>query len=134
MKNRTKRDIKINSKDAIGEIYNLLKESVIPENIRDLEFLKDTLEQIISYKNILSDEEYSEIEHIVNAVIIPPYLDENYFGYIYKKEFGAYNTEGEFVPNSKESFESMLDLIFVRSLRLSRQIDAIFRDWLSKKE
>lgn len=119
----TDRELNNEVAKAIVEIYRLLKECIVFDNIEDREFICRNLNLIKEYKGIVSGEVYSAVEGFITDVIRPIVYDTNYFDFMIREEFGAYNEEGHFVINSDRSLELMIFLLYERTLELSKQLD-----------
>lgn len=123
--NIQKKYIETKSKDAIIEIYGLLKECIEPNNLFNLEFVKKNIEKVSAYKEIISDEENDAIKHICEDVIFSVY-DEKNREFIFNEELGHHNEEGFFVFNSEEAEGKAISLLLKKSIKLGKQIDKLF--------
>ena len=122
--------IKTESKEAIVEIHRLLRECVEYGNYLDWNFTKENLKKIDAYEKVISKEEYLTINKICQTFIFPAYWDEHYRELIFRKEFGSYNEEGVFVPNSEDSIERIVNIIYIECVELGKLIDDAFsKNW-----
>lgn len=126
---------KKNDKFAVACAFEMLHECISIDHIEDCNEICKSLESYDELSkeclknNDLSDEFLKDVQRYIDNYILP-ILEEDYWDFIKKEEYGKVNDKGFFVINSEESAEKICLEFMGNSLNLAIELLNVFSKYL----
>lgn len=126
---------KKNDKFAVACAFEILHECISIDHIEDCNEICKSLESYDELSkeclknNDLSDEFLKDVQRYIDNYILP-ILEEDYWDYIKKEEYGKVNDKGFFEINSEESAEKICLEFMGNSLNLAKELLNVFSKYL----
>lgn len=126
---------KKNDKFAVAGAFEILHECISIDHIEDCNEICKSLESYDELSkeclknNDLSDEFLKDVQRYIDNYILP-ILEEDYWDFIKKKEYGKVNDKGFFEINSEESAEKICLEFMGNSLNLAKELLNVFSKYL----
>lgn len=126
---------KKNDKFAVACAFEILHECISIDHIEDCNEICQSLESYDELSkeclknNDLSDEFLKDVQRYIDNYILP-ILEEDYWDFIKKKEYGKVNDKGFFEINSEESAEKICLEFMGNSLNLAKELLNVFSKYL----
>lgn len=126
---------KKNDKFAVACAFEILHECISIDHIEDCNEICKSLESYDELSkeclksNDLSDEFLKDVQRYIDNYILP-ILEEDYWDFIKKEEYGKVNDKGFFVINSEESAEKICLEFMGNSLNLAKELLNVFSKYL----
>lgn len=126
---------KKNDKFAVACAFEILHECISIDHIEDCNEICKSLESYDELSkeclknNDLSDEFLKDIQRYIDNYILP-ILEEDYWDFIKKEEYGKVNDKGFFEINSEESAEKICLEFMGNSLNLAKELLNVFSKYL----
>ena len=126
---------KKNDKFAVACAFEILHECISIDHIEDCNEICKSLESYDELSkeclknNDLSDEFLKDIQRYIDNYILP-ILEEDYWDFIKKEEYGKVNDKGFFEINSEESAEKICLEFIGNSLNLAKELLNVFSKYL----
>ena len=135
MKEKIKWKKKKNDKFAVACAFEILHECISIDHIEDCNEICKSLESYDELSkeclkdNDLSDEFLKDVQRYIDNYILP-ILEEDYWDFIKKEEYGKVNDKGFFEINSEESAEKICLEFMGNSLNLAKELLNVFSKYL----
>ena len=126
---------KKNDKFAVACAFEILHECISIDHIEDCNEICKSLESYDELSkeclksNDLSDEFLKDVQRYIDNYILP-ILEEDYWDFIKKEEYGKVNDKGFFEINSEESAEKICLEFMGNSLNLAKELLNVFSKYL----
>lgn len=126
---------KKNDKFAVACAFEILHECISIDHIEDCNEICKSLESYDELSkeclkdNDLSDEFLKDVQRYIDNYILP-ILEEDYWDFIKKEEYGKVNDKGFFEINSEESAEKICLEFMGNSLNLAKELLNVFSRYL----
>lgn len=126
---------KKNDKFAVACAFEILHECISIDHIEDCNKICKSLESYDELSkeclknNDLSDEFLKDVQRYIDNYILP-ILEEDYWDFIKKEEYGKVNDKGFFEINSEESAEKICLEFMGNSLNLAKELLNVFSKYL----
>lgn len=126
---------KKNDKFAVTCAFEILHECISIDHIEDCNEICKSLESYDELSkeclknNDLSDEFLKDVQRYIDNYILP-ILEEDYWDFIKKEEYGKVNDKGFFEINSEESAEKICLEFMGNSLNLAKELLNVFSKYL----
>lgn len=126
---------KKNDKFAVACAFEILHECISIDHIEDCNEICKSLESYDELSkeclknNDLSDEFLKDVQRYIDNYILP-ILEEDYWDFIKKEEYGKVNDKGFFEINSEESAEKICLEFMDNSLDLAKELLNVFSKYL----
>lgn len=126
---------KKNDKFAVACAFEILHECISVDHIEDCNEICKSLESYDELSkeclksNDLSDEFLKDVQRYIDNYILP-ILEEDYWDFIKKEEYGKVNDKGFFEINSEESAEKICLEFMGNSLNLAKELLNVFSKYL----
>ena len=126
---------KKNDKFAVACAFEILHECISIDHIEDCNEICKSLESYDELSkeclknNDLSDEFLKDVQRYIDNYILP-ILEEDYWDFIKKEEYGKVNDKGFFEINSEESAEKICLEFIGNSLNLAKELLNVFSKYL----
>ena len=126
---------KKNDKFAVACAFEILHECISIDHIEDCNEICKSLESYDELSkeclknNDLSDEFLKDVQRYIDNYILP-ILEEDYWDFIKKEEYGKVNDKGFFEINSEESAEKICLEFMGNSLNLAKVLLNVFSKYL----
>lgn len=126
---------KKNDKFAVVCAFEILHECISIDHIEDCNEICKSLESYDELSkeclkdNDLSDEFLKDVQRYIDNYILP-ILEEDYWDFIKKEEYGKVNDKGFFEINSEESAEKICLEFMGNSLNLAKELLNVFSKYL----
>lgn len=126
---------KKNDKFAVACAFEILHECISIDHIEDCNEICKSLESYDELSkeclknNDLSDEFLKDVQRYIDNYILP-ILEEDYWDFIKKEEYGKVNGKGFFEINSEESAEKICLEFMDNSLNLAKELLNVFSKYL----
>lgn len=126
---------KKNDKFAVACAFEILHECISIDHIEDCNEICKSLESYDELSkeclknNDLSDEFLKDVQRYIDNYILP-ILEEDYWDFIKKEEYGKVNDKGFFEINSEESAEKICLEFMDNSLNLAKELLNVFSKYL----
>lgn len=126
---------KKNDKFAVACAFEILHECISIDHIEDCNEICKSLESYDELSkeclknNDLSDEFLKDVQRYIDNYILP-ILEEDYWDFIKKEEYGKVNDKGFFEINSEESAEKICLEFMGNSLNLAKELLNVFSKFL----
>lgn len=130
-----KMEKKKNDKFAVACAFEILHECISIDHIEDCNEICKSLESYDELSkeclknNDLSDEFLKDVQRYIDNYILP-ILEEDYWDFIKKEEYGKVNDKGFFEINSEESAEKICLEFMGNSLNLAKELLNVFSKYL----
>lgn len=124
-----------NDKFAVACAFEILHECISIDHIEDCNEICKSLESYDELSkeclknNDLSDEFLKDVQRYIDDYILP-ILEEDYWDFIKKEEYGKVNDKGFFEINSEESAEKICLEFMGNSLNLAKELLNVFSKYL----
>lgn len=124
-----------NDKFAVACAFEILHECISIDHIENCNEICKSLESYDELSkeclknNDLSDEFLKDVQRYIDNYILP-ILEEDYWDFIKKEEYGKVNDKGFFVINSEESAEKICLEFMGNSLNLAKELLNVFSKYL----
>lgn len=124
-----------NDKFAVACAFEILHECISIDHIEDCNEICKSLESYDELSkeclknNDLSDEFLKDVQRYIDNYILP-ILEEDYWDFIKKEEYGKVNDKGFFEINSEESAEKICLEFMGNSLNLAKELLNVFSKYL----
>ena len=124
-----------NDKFAVACAFEILHECISIDHIEDCNEICKSLESYDELSkeclknNDLSDEFLKDVQRYIDNYILP-ILEEDYWDFIKKEEYGKVNDKGCFEINSEESAEKICLEFMGNSLNLAKELLNVFSKYL----
>lgn len=126
---------KKNDKFAVACAFEILHECISIDHVEDCNEICKSLESYDELSkeclknNDLSDEFLKDVQRYIDNYILP-ILEEDYWDFIKKEEYGKVNDKGFFEINSEESAEKICLEFMGNSLNLAKELLNVFSKYL----
>lgn len=126
---------KKNDKFAVACAFEILHECISIDHIEDCNEICKSLESYDELSkeclksNDLLDEFLKDVQRYIDNYILP-ILEEDYWDFIKKEEYGKVNDKGFFEINSEESAEKICLEFMGNSLNLAKELLNVFSKYL----
>lgn len=126
---------KKNDKFAVACAFEILHECISIDHIEDCNEICKSLESYDELSkeclksNDLSDEFLKDVQRYIDNYILP-ILEEDYWDFIKKEEYGKVNDKGFIEINSEESAEKICLEFMGNSLNLAKELLNVFSKYL----
>lgn len=126
---------KKNDKFAVACAFEILHECISIDHIEDCNEICKSLESYDELSkeclknNDLSDEFLKDVQRYIDNYILP-ILEEDYWDFIKKEEYGKVNDKGLFEINSEEPAEKICLEFMDNSLNLAKELLNVFSKYL----
>lgn len=126
---------KKNDKFAVACAFEILHECISIDHIEDCNEICKSLESYDELSkeclkdNDLSDEFLKDVQRYIDNYILP-ILEEDYWDFIKKEEYGKVNDKGFFEINSEESAEKICLEFMGNSVNLAKELLNVFSKYL----
>lgn len=124
-----------NDKFAVACAFEILHECISIDHIENCNEICKSLESYDELSkeclknNDLSDEFLKDVQRYIDNYILP-ILEEDYWDFIKKEEYGKVNDKGFFEINSEESAEKICLEFMGNSLNLAKELLNVFSKYL----
>ncbi len=103
--------------------YLIIKGSIQQDTIGDIDYVRRSISRVEDLMEKLPDEDAEQLESFMDEYIYPIAYDPNFFGFIFRKEYGEYDDKGNYTIKSEEAFSKIKTLWHEHILVLNAVVD-----------